>query len=216
MHHRGTLQLFHYWTQQRGRRPAPKRADISPAAISNVLGNTFILEGDTPGTRFRLAGTRLCSVFGQELRGLSLPDLFTPRDRGLISRAVNAVAHGGNIVVGETVAHSDDDKQISLEILIMPLGDQNVRILGSIQFLEEPYWLGATPLGKMELLTLKHADPDSELVSLSNRPPVMLPEERPHDARSRIWHILNGGKASVTGQAARPSPFLVIDGGKKD
>ncbi|MEO0542586.1 MAG: PAS domain-containing protein [Pseudomonadota bacterium] len=216
MHHRGTLQLFHYWTQQRGDRAAPNRSDISPAAISNILGNTFILEGDAGDAGFRLAGTRLCNAFGRELRGSTLIDLFTPRDRILMAKAANTVFNGGNIVVGDAVADAGADKHISLELLLMPLGDQQMRILGSIQFLEQPYWLGSAPLGKIDLVTLKHADPDTELVSLSNRPPVMLPEQRQQDRRARFWHVLDGGRHEASASVERARGFSVINGGRVD
>src|SRR3979411_214660 len=51
-------------------RRAPERGDIEPGAIRNVLGDSFIIaydpEADHP---FRLAGTRVCALFGRELKG---------------------------------------------------------------------------------------------------------------------------------------------------
>ncbi|MEL6202781.1 MAG: PAS domain-containing protein [Pseudomonadota bacterium] len=216
MHHRGTLELFHYWTQQRAGRRAPKRADISPAGISAVLGNTFILEGNGVNACFRLAGTRLCNAFGRELRGTPLPDLFAPRDRLLLSKSILAVCGGKNIIVGETVAEAAEDKQISIELLLMPLADESARMLGSLQFLQSPYWLGSAPLGNMKLVALKHADPDQELVSLANRPPVMLPTHGSDALRPRMWHIVEGGRSSKAEQTAPASHLSVISGGKAD
>ncbi|MEN0000055.1 MAG: PAS domain-containing protein [Pseudomonadota bacterium] len=216
MHHRGTLELFHYWTQQRVGRAAPKRADIAPAAISTLLGNTFILEGSAKQPRFRLAGTRLCAAFGRELRGLSLADVFDPHDRNLIAKALSAVASGGDLVVGEVAADDGEGGKICMELLLLPLSDDNTRILGSLQFLDNPFWLGSRPLGTMQLMTLKHADPDQELVSLSNRPPMMLPTHRNGDARARIWHVLEGGKSEADLKDRNQRQFSVIHGGRND
>ena len=216
MHHRGTLELFHYWTQQRAGRRAPKRADISPAGISAVLGNTFILDGNGAHANFRLAGPRLCNAFGKELRGTALPDLFAPRDRLLLSKSITAVSGGKNIIVGETVAEAACDKQVSMEMLLMPLSDDNIRMLGSLHFLQSPYWLGSAPLRNMQLIALKHADPDRELVSLANRPPVMLPSHMSDDLRPRMWHIVDGGRSNGTAPTERTGNLSLISGGKTD
>jgi len=60
MKHPSNRDLFAYWNERRGARPAPERADIEPAAIRHVLGDTFVLEIDRATQHpFRLAGTRL-------------------------------------------------------------------------------------------------------------------------------------------------------------
>ena len=70
----GSIALFQYWNRLRHGRPAPKRTEIEPADIKTLLADTFILERDTRGEAvFRLAGTRLCAVYGRELKGFSFP-----------------------------------------------------------------------------------------------------------------------------------------------
>ena len=44
MKHPSNRELFDYWNERRGERLAPERADIEPAAIRHVLGDTFVLE----------------------------------------------------------------------------------------------------------------------------------------------------------------------------
>ena len=78
MKQEGSLALFHYWNRLRGDRPAPKRTDIEPADIKTLLGDTFILERDTRGEAiFRLAGTRLCAIYGRELKGFAFTSLLS-------------------------------------------------------------------------------------------------------------------------------------------
>ena len=58
-------------------RLAPERADIEPGAIRQVLGDTFVLEVDGRASHpFRIAGTRLCALFGRELKGESFIKLW--------------------------------------------------------------------------------------------------------------------------------------------
>ena len=44
MKHPSNRELFNYWNERRGERLAPERADIEPAAIRQVLGDTFVIE----------------------------------------------------------------------------------------------------------------------------------------------------------------------------
>ena len=68
MKHAATRALYAYWDRCRGDRAAPDRADIEPGAIRHVLGDTFIVTFDAKaGHPFRLAGTRICALFGGEL-----------------------------------------------------------------------------------------------------------------------------------------------------
>ena len=67
MKHASTRAVFDYWNTRRGARPAPERADIDPVAIRHALGDTFMLAADfADELRFRLAGTRVCALFGRE------------------------------------------------------------------------------------------------------------------------------------------------------
>ena len=70
MKHAASRELYAYWEERRGQRPAPERADIEPGAIRQALSDTFILELEAAdGHSFRLAGTRVCALFGRELKG---------------------------------------------------------------------------------------------------------------------------------------------------
>ena len=81
-----SVALFHYWDRLRSGRPAPQRAEIEPSDIKTLLADTFILERDTRGEAiFRLAGTRLCAMYGRELKGFLFPSLWR----------IDGPAHGG-------------------------------------------------------------------------------------------------------------------------
>ena len=73
MKHPSSRDLYAYWNERRGSRLAPERADIEPSAIRQVLGDTFVLAADSVAQHpFRLAGTRLCALFGRELKSEKL------------------------------------------------------------------------------------------------------------------------------------------------
>jgi hypothetical protein len=70
MKHPLTRELYDYWNGRRGDEAMPERSDIDPAAIRRILADSFVLAAE-PGqnARFRVAGTKICELFGRELRG---------------------------------------------------------------------------------------------------------------------------------------------------
>jgi hypothetical protein len=78
MKHPSIRQLFDHWNARRGRRAVPERSDIEPSAIRGVLADTFILSFQPcAGHPFRVAGTRVCALFGRELKGEPFTDLWS-------------------------------------------------------------------------------------------------------------------------------------------
>ncbi|MEY8839808.1 PAS domain-containing protein [Cribrihabitans sp. XS_ASV171] len=72
-----------YWTALRRDGSIPKRSQIDPRGIGNILANCFILERIAPGiARLRLAGQHMNALAGMEVRGMPLTALFTPQRRG--------------------------------------------------------------------------------------------------------------------------------------
>jgi hypothetical protein len=157
MKHRATRELYQYWNQRRGARPAPDRADIDPGHLKTVLADTFMLAFDAAGRHpFRIAGTRLCALFCQELKGKSFVDLFdeSRRLRGLLDLAVE---DGTGFVAG---AHATvDDVRTDMELVVLPLalGSSGlVRLIGALAPLQTPYWLGAKPASRLVLGIHRH------------------------------------------------------------
>src|SRR5215211_6129940 len=96
MKHATTRMIFAYWDALRGERAAPERGEIEPGEIRHVLADTFMLEiGEGQRAEFRLGGTRLCSLFGRELKGRPLHELW-PAD------GQDEIQHLVDIVVDET------------------------------------------------------------------------------------------------------------------
>src|SRR5262249_6853762 len=90
MKHAASRELYAYWQEKRGVRPAPERSDIEPGAIRAVLPDAFILALDRgAGHPIRLAGTRMCALFGRDIKGEPFLDLWDlanrPTVEGLVS-----------------------------------------------------------------------------------------------------------------------------------
>lgn len=66
-----------YWLALGGEGQVPRRDQIDPRALENILAHSFILERVTRrGARFRLAGDHLTDLSGMDLRGAPFTALF--------------------------------------------------------------------------------------------------------------------------------------------
>ena len=69
-------ELLAYWTSLKGTRSMPSRADIDPVEIKRHLPQVSLMDVASGEFRMRLAGTGLFSIYGQEVTGLGLQDIF--------------------------------------------------------------------------------------------------------------------------------------------
>jgi hypothetical protein len=164
MKHSSSRQLFAYWERQRGKHAAPERADIDPAAIRHALGDIFILASDfVDDLRYRLAGTRLCALFGRELKGESFKSTWTVASRvPLLAALTEVVGESTGLVAGVRGANAHGEA-VDLEVLLLPLahrGHARVRAIGVMAAIDLPYWIGERPVSELTLGTVRHIGPE--------------------------------------------------------
>jgi len=166
-------QLYAYWDGIRNGRIAPRRFEIEPARIPNLLRETFIAEcTGLLGFRFRLAGTKICHQFGRELRGVNFLTLWPDEDRHAIASQVRNVLNDGAVGHGAFDAYSQSNRRARFEYTLMPLihsGQTINRLLGSITAIEPPFWLGAEPLTSFEISQIHLHWPDGVPAFMADR-----------------------------------------------
>ena len=161
MKHAASRQLYAYWEERRGQRLAPERSEIEPGALRQTLGDTFILalNDGTNSHPFRLAGTRVCALFGRELRGQSFINLWDRQSRATVTDLISILANEFVGLVAGVQAHSIDGDSLDLELLLLPLGARRpslARAIGVLAPLSPPQWLGATPINGLMLGSHRH------------------------------------------------------------
>jgi hypothetical protein len=155
MKHPLSRELYEYWNARRGARSTPERGDIDPAAIKRILGDSFVLSlepGEDPV--FRVAGTRICALFGRELRGEGFAGIWRQEHAGQIRELVGLVAEEEIGVLAGARTEANEELHCSLEVLVLPLshrGRGGRRMLGSLVTLERPYWLDIWPARRLTL-----------------------------------------------------------------
>lgn len=169
MKHPSSRQLFEYWNVQRGLRLAPERNDIEPGPIRRALSDTFILGRDAGGTyRFRLAGTRLCALFGRELKGSDFLSLWAEAERPAMQKRLAAVTGESASFVAGASGHVAGAPAAELELLLLPLRHRDrsqVRLIGVLGPLVSPYWLGSKSVDALTSGTVRHLGPGARLAT---------------------------------------------------
>jgi hypothetical protein len=159
-------ELFGYWTARRGKRVAPERGEIEPGAIRRALGDVFILEFDRrAGHPFRLAGTRVCALFGRELKNAPFLDLWDDETRAPLAQLVAVVADETTGVVASAKGRTGEGWAQDLELMLLPLahrGSTRARMIGALSPLVAPFWLGTSQLGALTLGSVRHLHPRLE------------------------------------------------------
>ena len=217
MRHDGAIRLFQYWNRLRGGRRSPKRTEVEPADIKTLLGDTFILESDARGEPvFRLAGTRLCAMYGRELKGFAFASLWKDRDLPMLGRLIGGVFRDKTVLVANYQAMSAKERKVGIELLLLPLegGDHNRRALGIISPDERPYWLGVDPIALSTVESVRVVDPDREPMFLANRPSVPVPG-RPDDVPEPTF-FGSQAMAHLPAPARRVRHLVVLEGGRSE
>ncbi|MGJ0393963.1 MAG: PAS domain-containing protein [Methylocystis sp.] len=155
--------LFNYWSELKGARAAPDRADIDPMRIRHLLADTFIIEFD-PDRSFplRLSGTRVNALWLREHKGLSFFDFWREEDRRSLRAALLTVVEGVAPIVVGARAEAPGDIPLELELLLLPLryfGKTHSRVLGALSPAYQPDWLGHLAAGPLELISMRVIEP---------------------------------------------------------
>ncbi|MGV7033381.1 PAS domain-containing protein [Methylobacterium symbioticum] len=168
MKHQTSRSLHAYWDRLRGARSAPERAEIEPGEIRHILADSLILEIDMSrrSAQLRLAGTRVCALYGRELRGLPLGSLWQPGEPPSWTgaphaeswRVVEIVANDMVGVVMGLRGLTALGESVDLELLLLPLrhrGRTHARMLGTLSAHQLPSWIGLRPLVRLETTSLR-------------------------------------------------------------
>lgn len=197
--------LYGYWNEVRAGRLAPPRLEIEPSRIAGILSETLMLErSDARTYRFRLAGTRLCELFGSELRGRNFLDDWSDADRSLLSRDLAVVCEQGAALVLSFEGSADSRHRVEIEAILLPLvhgGDRIVRLIGAMSPTSRPHWLDSEPLRARHLLRHELIWPDGRPHAVAERfarqPPPLPVRTQTRTVKSgrRQFRVFEGGRA---------------------
>ncbi|MFD1198486.1 PAS domain-containing protein [Brucella gallinifaecis] len=178
MKNRSTIAIFSEWQQlafsQSGNLHAPSRETIQPRKLGRHLSDLFFLEENETGQLiFRLAGTRICTLFGRELKLTRFLTLWHERNRPALDEMARNVCE----LLIPALSHNDgislSGRSLSFEMLLAPLSiskDGRMNLLGSISVLDDIAWAGADPIILGNINKIRPLAPDMLIAQEEHKP----------------------------------------------
>lgn len=156
MKHPSNREFFAYWDEKRGTARAPDRSDIEPSALRDLLADIFVLSYDADlGFPFRVAGTRVCALFGRDVKDVSLAALFADAARREIEEIVSVVAEDTLPAIAGLTATAQDGATSHLELLLLPFSARAHTPI-SLTGLLAPFETNPGVLGKLSLTSWRY------------------------------------------------------------
>jgi hypothetical protein len=126
----GQRELYDYWRKTAGSRRMPARSDINPFSVPKLLpcvGIIDLTEG-LDEARFRLAGTRLRDVYGEEITGKRIDRVFAGACADYWHDIHARVAEEGSPLHGVVRGPSQGRDHIVLFWLRLPLSQDGMKV----------------------------------------------------------------------------------------
>lgn len=159
MKHLASREFFAHWDQARGKDHAPDRIDLAPEPVRHLLADVFVLCTDTtPDYPFRVAGTRVCALAGQDLKNTSFTALFEGQSRTEIADLIGIVAEETLPTIAGITATAADGRAAPMELLLLPF-NARAHTPASLTGLLVPFEQAALPLKAFQLTSWRHIHP---------------------------------------------------------
>jgi hypothetical protein len=194
--HPGSRQLFRHWEMLRAERACPTREEFEFGPIKNQLPDMLVIDRDflRNSFKFRLAGSRVCGLFGRNLTGC---DVMTGWDRfesDVMARHLNTVLNQKQPAVIRMRLSTDRGQVVAAELLALPVkmrGSQRMQIIGGLFPFRAAQSLGHSSIAKQELVAARVIWTEHEMPENSVEGAVMPPL----GTLARNFTLIDGGKA---------------------
>lgn len=202
-------KLFEHWKISAPGAPLPARRDLDLRTLAPILGNMAVLERAKDGAayRFRLAGTELRKIFGEELTGGDLLLGWRGRDREIASTMLDiAMQDHVPLVMRFGIALSVSHREV-VEAVFLPMAEEN-QMIATFAVEQPPHWLGIQKVTEKWLISVRTTAPAREWQS----------DASDHSANAALSRhepiVLVSTEQQMRPFAAWPG-FKVIPGGRK-
>lgn len=135
--HPGSRHLFRYWESLRAERPCPRKDEIVLKNIVEVVPNLAIIERDNAkkGWQFRLAGTKIYTLFGKEMTNSDALQGFDSFERGVVNNCLDISQTRMQPCLVRMRFISEHNAVIASEMIGLPIlngNDGKVQIFGGL------------------------------------------------------------------------------------
>jgi hypothetical protein len=126
----GQRELYDYWHQTAGKRRLPARSDLDPFSVPKLLPCIGLIEigAGLSEARFRLAGTKLRDVYGEEVTGKRLDSVFAGASADYWQRVHSRVVERAAPSCGVVRGPSEGRDHILLFWMRLPLSQDGSNV----------------------------------------------------------------------------------------
>lgn len=126
----GQREIFDYWLRSADGRRMPARSDLDPLKVPRLLPHLGLIDlRDGPAeASFRLAGTRLHEIYGQEITGMRADDVFSGDAASYWRRVHDRVVDMGVPLHGVLRGPAQGRDHVVLFWLRLPLSEDGDRV----------------------------------------------------------------------------------------
>lgn len=118
-------RLYAYWDGKRGKRAMPRRDEIVPEDIRDLLAHAFLIDvSETePRFRFSICGPEVASLFDMDLTGCALEDIDLASEYRAIVHDYTLAADGRRALCSRHRFASHSGRRMEYERVLLPLQD---------------------------------------------------------------------------------------------
>ena len=197
--------LYGYWNELRAGRIAPRRLEVEPSRIASILSETFMLERISASDyQYRLAGTRLCELFGSELRSSNFLSGWQDADAAVLAHQLALICEQGAVIALELETTEPARHALEFEAILLPLlhtGSSINRIIGAMCLTSPAPLIADERAWRRRLRRYEVIWPDGRPrgalersgVSTPFQAPQLLPAPVPKPERPQL-RVLDGGR----------------------
>jgi hypothetical protein len=127
----GMRRIYDYWMSRRKNGRLPRREDIDPSDVTDLLPHIFLvdIEENPRHYRFRLVGTKVVECFGLDMTGKTIDSLDLGDDADAILKHYDqAVDHGEPIYDRHRFWTEAYGQHLNYERLLLPLSSDGKRV----------------------------------------------------------------------------------------
>lgn len=139
------LEMYAYWQRKRAGRSMPKRADIDPPEIKNLLAGVLLVDiVHRPGTPtdfiYRLVGTREVEMRGHDPTGRRVVDAFYGKSADDVTECYRRVVESGRPYLDDDCFHLPGQEWSPTASIYLPLSNDG-RLVTMIMVYSSIRWI---------------------------------------------------------------------------
>lgn len=118
-------RLYAYWDGKRGKRAMPRRDEIVPEDIRDILVHAFLIDvsESEPRFRFSICGPEVANLFGMDLTGCALEDIDLAGEYRAIVHDYTLATEGRRALCSRHRFADHSGRRLEYERVLLPLQD---------------------------------------------------------------------------------------------